>query len=455
MPRISIAWATPSAALAAFCCAVVTCLLPAPATAQFVCGSATPGGADGATATGFATVVCGTNAGANAISDNGRNTAFGYFAGAGVSGEGNSALGTGAGSDAVGDRNTAIGWGAGQVVRGSGNSAFGTAAGEYLTGDNNVAIGNSAGSGEFGSQLVVSNTVAIGNSTTARADGGVAIGYRSQTNGTNSVAVGASNTVNGDNSSVLGNNNNINNAATPTAGWGDNVNVVGSRNIVANTASASGSTVLGNGNAVDASNAFVIGNGATVTGGNAVAIGNGVHVAGVNGIAVGKFASADYANSAAFGAGATATRDNQQVFGTTNNTYTMSGIASSASRAAQSGPVRVVTSDAGGNLATASLADLGVASIGDINAINTRLNDLTKESRRGIAAAAALATAMTPSAPGKTTVSLNSGFFKGETGVGAAVAHRLNFSTPVIVHGSYANSGGNGHVGRVGIGFEF
>jgi trimeric autotransporter adhesin len=60
-----------------------------------------------------------------------------------------------------------------------------------------------------------------------------------------------------------------------------------------------------------------------------------------------------------------------------------------------------------------------------------------------------------PSAPGKTTMSLNTGFFDGETGVGFGVAHRLNWSLPTMVYGSYANAGGNGHTGRVGIGVEF
>ena len=448
MRRFSFVRAPLRAAAAAVCGVLVIGLAPAPAAAQFVCNSTTPGGADGAEATGNFSVVCGTQAG---HFSNGRsNSAFGTAAGGFVNGNFNSAFGVGAGNTTIGDS----------------NAAFGRAAGSFVTGHDNVAIGSEAGSPDGG--IAFSYTVAIGNRALARSEGGVTVGDRSLTDGTHAVAMGAFNTVIGDSSGafgtgntvigdssfVLGHNNN-NNTATLTAGWGDNVNVVGSRNIIANTASASGSTVLGNDNTVNASNALVVGNGATVTGGNAVAIGNGVHVAGVNGIAVGKLASADYANSAAFGAGATATRDNQQVFGTTSNTYTMSGIASSASRAAQSGPVRVVTSDAGGNLATASLSDLGFASTGDIGAINARLNELTKETRRGIAAATALATAMTPSAPGKTTVSVNSGFFKGETGVGAAVAHRLNFSTPVIVHGSYANSGGNGHVGRVGVGFEF
>ena len=79
----------------------------------------------------------------------------------------------------------------------------------------------------------------------------------------------------------------------------------------------------------------------------------------------------------------------------------------------------------------------------------------TTEERRGIAATAAIGMTMTPSAPGKTTVTVNSGFFQGETAVGIAVAHRLNLTTPLIVHGGYANAGGTSHVGRVGLGFEF
>ena len=62
-----------------------------------------------------------------------------------------------------------------------------------------------------------------------------------------------------------------------------------------------------------------------------------------------------------------------------------------------------------------------------------------------------VATAMTPSAPGKTTVTVNaSAFSTGEYGAGLAFAHRLNLSTPVILHGAYGNGGGNQHVGRVG-----
>ena len=44
----------------------------------------------------------------------------------------------------------------------------------------------------------------------------------------------------------------------------------------------------------------------------------------------------------------------------------------------------------------------------------------------------------------------------GQTGVGVAVAHRLRLDTPlpVLVHGSFANSGGL-NVGRTGVAVEF
>jgi hypothetical protein len=70
-----------------------------------------------------------------------------------------------------------------------------------------------------------------------------------------------------------------------------------------------------------------------------------------NATAVGATSNASFDNSAAFGFGATTTRDNQQVFGTASNTYTMPGIASGASTAAQSGQLSLVTTDGAGNLA--------------------------------------------------------------------------------------------------------
>src|SRR5690606_2734292 len=107
----------------------------------------------------------------------------------------------------------------------------------------------------------------------------------------------------------------------------------------------------------------------------------------------------------------------QQTFGTATNTYTMPGITSAASTAAQSGPIGIVTSDSSGNLATVSPASLGLASSGQIDAINAELAShqmQITENRRGIAAAMAMTTAAMPSAPGRTTWAINAAAFLGE-----------------------------------------
>jgi len=173
---------------------------------------------------------------------------------------------------------------------------------------------------------------------------------------------------------------------------------------------------------------------------------------------MGTGASATHANSAAYGSGATTTRANQQVFGTASNTYTMSGITSAASAAAQSGPAQLVTSDASGNLATTSISGLGLASSADIAAINgqiaginNRLDDLSKESRRGIATAIAMSTAPLPSAIGRTSWTANYGNFRGESAFGGSFAHRLNTPMPLAVTGGYSYGGGNAHGLRMGL----
>jgi len=81
--------------LAAACALALAALLTSSAQAQFVCDSTTPGGADGATATGTSSVACGTNA--NAV---GGSTAVGDSAGAGAN-AGN-IFNTAVGANAVG-----------------------------------------------------------------------------------------------------------------------------------------------------------------------------------------------------------------------------------------------------------------------------------------------------------------------------------------------------------------
>jgi autotransporter adhesin len=194
--------------------------------------------------------------------------------------------------------------------------------------------------------------------------------------------------------------------------------------------------VFGLGNTVNATNAVVMGNSSTVTGANGVAIGNGVTVAGANAVAIGNGASAGFDNSVAIGNGAIATRANQQAFGTAGNTYTMPGITSAASRSAQSGPTQIVTSDAGGNLATTTLAGLGLASMGDINAINSqlaginaRLDDLTARSNKantGVAMAFAMAGVPTLMPNESFAITMNWGTFQSANGLALNAAVRLD-----------------------------
>jgi autotransporter adhesin len=301
-------------------------LFMTPAMAQFVCDSTTPGGADGATATGALSVACGTNATAG-------DTA---------------ATAVGAGSTASAINSSAFG--AGSAATGLVSSAYGGSSSASGTGASAFGVGSSAGG---------ANSVAVGSNSDAGGAGGVALGSGTTASALQSTAVGAD-------------------------------------------ASATGA------------NSTAVGTLSVATGASSVALGNG--------------AQATFANSTAIGSGAVSTRANQQMFGTASNTYTMAGIASAASAAAQTGPVQIVTSDAGGNLATSTAAALGLASAGDITAINARLDDLSARSSKayaGVAMAFAMAGAPTV-LPNETFVAtLNWGTFQGAHGLAVSGAYRL------------------------------
>src|SRR5262249_52388448 len=129
-------------------------------------------------------------------------------------------------------------------------------------------------------------------------------------------------------------------------------------------------------------------------------------------------------------------RANQQAFGTASNTYTMGGITSGASKAAQSGPVQVVTSDGAGNLATSTLAGLGRGSGGGIHAINSplagihaRLDNLTTQSNKamtGVAMAFAMAGVPTLMPNERFAITMNWGNFQSANGLALNAAVRLD-----------------------------
>lgn len=165
----------------------------------------------------------------------------------------------------------------------------------------------------------------------------------------------------------------------------------------------------------------------TAVGYNASAFGDSV--------AIGASASATHFNSAAFGNGATTTRANQQMFGTASNTYTMAGIASSASKTAQGTATHLVTSNASGDLAAYTFSELGLASsseIAGINSelagINSRLDSVDQKSDKalqGVAMAFAMAGAPTLLPSETFAMSGNWRGYEGKSGVSVGAAVRL------------------------------
>ena len=147
-------------------------------------------------------------------------------------------------------------------------------------------------------------------------------------------------------------------------------------------------------------------------------------------------------------------------FGTARSTYVAPGITSAASKAAQSGPLQIVTSDAGGNLATNTAAGLGLASLTDITGINsqigginTRINDLDGRTTKALnAVSMAFALAGTPwlVPTERFAVSMDWGTFQGTNALALNAAFRLG--TNVQANGGLAyGANGGGAGGRAGV----
>jgi hypothetical protein len=274
----------------------------------------------------------------------------------------------------------------------------------------------------------LSHNTSIGESADTRGgqSANTAVGFQASANSflgsfSANTALGANALANGDNSSnvAIGSGDPLVGTAAPNA-RGDLAHNVA----VGTGANASSSVILGG-----ASN-IAIGFNANASGTDSSNLAIGTNAtASNNSVAYGTGASATFSNSAAFGNGATATRANQQVFGTSANTYTLAGVASSTSRAAQSGPTQFVTTDASGNLAAANAADLGLATTGDLAAINARLNDLdsrTSKALTGVAMAFAMAGVPNLMPNERFAVTANFGTYEGKNGTAFNAAVRLS-----------------------------
>jgi autotransporter adhesin len=198
--------------------------------------------------------------------------------------------------------------------------------------------------------------------------------------------------------------------------------------------------------------AVAMGNGANAGAANAVAIGNGANAGAANSAAIGNGANASAANAVAIGSGSVANVANTVSVGAAGSERRITNVAAGINPT-DAATVSQLSSTASGF--QSQLAGVQSQLQGQIYGLHTQIDANRNEARRGIAATAALAPAIMPSAPGKFTMSVNGGVFQDAYGVGLGVAYRLRTQMPAVVYGSYSNAGGNEHVGRAGLAVEF
>src|SRR5262249_2818727 len=157
-----------------------------------------------------------------------------------------------------------------------------------------------------------------------------------------------------------------------------------------------------------------------------------------------------FANATAIGSGAATTRINQVAIGTGTNTYTLAGINSAASLAAQSGTLRVVTTDAAGNLASAPFPSGGGP---DLSASVATLQTQIKQAFEGTAIAIALGGTALPGDK-RYAVSVNWGNFRGENAMSFSAQYRV--TDYVVLNAGVAAGFAQGGVGsRAGVTFAW
>ncbi len=399
-------------------------ILAAPNTATaFECvNRPTAAGADNAEDNGIATnTACGTNAntsaggssvavGLTAVTVGGENTAVGAF--------------TNAGSSVATDGNTALGFNAGATV-GDGNIAIGSQS--DADGGGAIAIGGDDEDNDFGAQAQAAQGIAIGSKANVEtgSTGGVAIGETANVNNAtpDGIAVGRASFVNGDFGVAMGQGTQALGTDSMALGHGAMAAGPGDISIGASGAVLSdNSTGMGMNHTINAGSSFSAAYGAnTVVGANAPgAVAWGTDSAGN---------------------GAVATLENQFMLGTGNHTYTAPGITSDLSRARQSGPLEVVTSDANGNLATD-----GGQIFNQLDNQQRQINQLGDDVDRVESGVAVALSSVGPDLTGaeKFGLSLNWGGFEGASAIGGG-------ATAVVWRGNgsrFALTGG------IGVGFD-
>jgi hypothetical protein len=359
----------------------------------------------GATANGVGATALGADsnasaAGATALGNAANATGVDAVAVGDADATAANAVAAGNGANASQTGATAVG--TGSLASGSGSAAFGQ--GASATATNAVALGDATAGG--------TSSAAVGNNSTASATGATAVGNNSTASaagasalGENANATGADSTAVGDADATQFRSLAIGQSSSSTASGGaafgsttaGSTTASGTDALAVQGGSASGasSIAVGVGSSATQASSLAIGTGASSTGANAIAIGKGATATGSvaigdtafasnGGAAFGDFSRASGVDSAAlgpnaratgnrstamgagtqavaagsvaigadsFGGAAMASLSNQMVLGTSNHTYTASGIASDLSKSRQLGQVNVVTNDQFGNLA--------------------------------------------------------------------------------------------------------
>ena len=241
--------------------------------------------------------------------------------------------------------------------------------------------------------------------------------------GTNSTALGQLSTASGSSSTALG-------VASNASGYYSTA--LGQQS----TASGDESIALGQFSAASGFDSTALGQESTASGDFSTALGQLSTASAYASTALGQFSTAAFANSTAVGSGVATTRDNQMSLGAADNTYTAAGINSAASTAAQSGPVRFVTADDGGNLATTDANTIVTGSSAyqnlqsDVGQNSNDIRNLQSDSRQnteGVAMAIALGGSAGILPDDKTfAASSNIGTFQGQSALGFGAVGRLN-----------------------------
>jgi trimeric autotransporter adhesin len=183
---------------------------------------------------------------------------------------------------------------------------------------------------------------------------------------------------------------------------------------------------------VASGDAIAIGNGSIASGTAAIAIGARTVTAGDQSVALGVQASAPATNAVALGANSVADRDNTVSVGA-------------------AGAERQITNVAAGSAPTDAV-NVGQLS-GAVNGIQSRMNDMDRDNRRGIAAASAL-NIVTPYLPGRTTLNAGVAGYRGTAALGLGVS-RWNEKGTINYNLGVSSAGGNSTIVRAGVGIVF